>query len=419
MVDRVIATTSVADVKPLGDYGQRSWELITGTLQRQLTTEHAQLFAEPTESPAGVRWMSQAEGLIVPHSELPEAEATVIHERLATLSAEIETLADRFAAERDPAAQSLAIALRNALEVPNDTCIIAVGQQPVLVQWAHHLDIYDPPRGVLRRIITTPAKAAQAAAPVAAEPLHPATTPTAVAATLTQPPQADSWWMDLLWWLGWFLLAILLAILFWLALPACGIHGLKSFGPCAAGSETSRAPVIEDDDLDRQIRNLRRQIAESERACVATREVPNQSQPVEEKPSIEKIIREGDTKNLAGCWELQSDYTLYLGGDANRPVKVKDWEVCFDDQGGGQQTIRFENGEVCRGGVTSEFQGNQKLSITDVGDTPCQSSRTFGKVSRRQTQCTIDVSERAQCVSRDYNRRNEEGGSSVILKRQR
>lgn len=437
MAERRIATTRVDDVKPLGDYGQRSFEFVTGVVSRRLTPRHAALFAEPEDTANGVAWKSEAPGPIRPLASMGGEEADALREAVAALVLDILALADEFATSQDPAAQSVAIALRNAVETPNEECVFAVGDQPVIVQWAHHLDVYDPPTGVLSRIVRpAAAAAAAAAAPASAaaamEPdadIEPAVVHAAAPAGATAPARTRG---GLLWWLCWLLLAILLIILAARAVPACAISSLWLWSECGrAGAAAPVDAAVPDRSaaLEREIAELERQIADQERLCVASapKPAPPPPPPPEKKPTppppppketIEDVIKDKDVAKLEGCWQLESDYTLYEDGDAKRPMPVNDWKMCFDAKGNGDQTVRFKRGEVCEGGVKASFDAAGKLAILDQGAVPCRrNGRKSLSITQRRTVCDVADQNRASCQSLSLNK----GGSpvNVLLKRVR
>ncbi|WP_282605701.1 hypothetical protein [Pelagibius sp. Alg239-R121] len=411
MVDRRVATTRIDDVRPLGDYGQRSFEYITGVVERDLTERHVRLFAEPADEAGGIAWMTSAPGDVVALRSLSEPEAAELTSALGKLIEDILALAQRYADDRDPAAQSLAIALRNAVEVPNDECIFRVGDQPVIVQWAHHLDVYEPPHGVLSRFI---AHGSIAAAPssVSTSDVEDTTPPVTVlqmAPVATTAPPAFSW----LWWLGWLLLAVMLAWLLVLALPACGIAGFGFMNFCARAELPIEPETDEPADLEAEIAALERSVADAERQCIVTAERPEPSgPPAPAEPTIEEAIRDRDTSKLAGCWALESDYTLYDGGRKDRPLKVSNWNICFDGEGGGDQELGFTNGMTCKGTVSASVEDDGRLSVLDNSNFPCTPR---GQVQRRRTLCNVGQESKASCSSVDF--KNPRQGQTVIFRR--
>ena len=405
MVERRVAKTRIDDVRPLGDYGQRSFEFITGVVERDLTDRHVKLFAEPADESGGIAWMTPVPGEIVSLQSLPDVEADALKDTLGRLTEDILSLAQRYADDRDPAAQSLAIALRNSVEVPNDECIFRVGEQPVIVQWAHHLDIYEPPRGVLSRLIAHRSVAASTP-PIAETPVTAGPDLVLTAGPQSAARPASS----LLWWLGWLLLAAMIAWLLVLALPACGVFGLGFTNFCARADAPVLNIVDDTAELEAEIAALERSAADSERQCIA--EAKPEAPPAAPEPTIEDAIREGDTSKLAGCWELESDYTLYENGDEKRPLKVTNWQICFDGKGGGDQELGFNNGMTCKGTATASVEDDGRLSVLDDANLPCTQGL---RVLRRRTLCDLGQTGKASCSAVDF--KNPRRGQNVIFRR--
>lgn len=112
----------------LGSAAQRSCELSAGTVQRHLAEAAAAIFAEPIPTLRGavIEWSAPGPGRVEPLSSLTEDERAALRASLAAHVAAITALAGRLAAQATPDAFWLAEALRNALEVPDDTGLWAL-----------------------------------------------------------------------------------------------------------------------------------------------------------------------------------------------------------------------------------------------------------------------------------------------------
>ncbi|MCI4662047.1 MAG: hypothetical protein MRY63_09540 [Neomegalonema sp.] len=275
MVEQRIAATRTDHLRPLGAPGQRSYDFLIGTLQRALGNEHALLFAEPAQSAGAsgsVDWYSNAGGVIRPLSALSELEAQAAKERLGQLRDDILGLAERYEAAGDEASQRVAIALRNALEIPGEDSVYLVGEQPVLIQWAHRLDRQHAPRGVLSQIV--PRK-------VVETPVQP------LPETITElaPRSVPSWW-----WL-WALLGLVTALVLYLTLTACGIRGFGWLNHCPVPQEVS-ALALQDSargELQEELRGLEQRLAEADGACQPRPQVVERlpERPVQPEPEPE------------------------------------------------------------------------------------------------------------------------------------
>lgn len=414
MADRIITITRADDVKPLGEPGQRSYEFITGVVERELGAQHAALFAEPELKLDGVAWTTGVAGVIHPLDAKTEAEQANLTQSLGLLVADILAVAERYASERDPAAHALANALKNAVEVPGDDCIFAVGDQPVIVRWAHLLDVHTAPNGVLSRLVAPRAPSNKTSTE--------ATSSTSTAASMASldalPTDSRlihhvyynaSGCTGWLWWLGWLVLAILIAVFLYRALPACGITTGWWLGGCA---QANAAMTPNDTDLQSEIDSLERQVFQAGRQCNVQGDIPKTSV----EPSIEDVLREQDTAKLKGCWNLGSDYTLYIEGDTDRPVSVTDWNVCFDGNGGGEQDVMFSDGTGCAGPVNASFDEDGRLMVLDEGNVQCRvGPRAGSQIIKRRTQCDVGAQNQAQCWSADAT--DSERGSEITLGR--
>jgi hypothetical protein len=115
---------------------------------------------------------------------------------------------------------------------------------------------------------------------------------------------------------------------------------------------------------------------------------------------------------LEGCWNLDSNYTIrdVRTGQISR---VSAWRMCFDRNGQGRQTLTYENGVRCEGGVTGRFaQGS--LQIEDEAAVECSNG---SRIFRRIAQCTRSGDARAECESRQPDRPDGGGSARYTLRR--
>ena len=81
---------------------------------------------------------------------------------------------------------------------------------------------------------------------------------------------------------------------------------------------------------------------------------------------------EGDVSFLEGCWTLVTDYSI-TRTDTGEEYRTRDWQMCFDQSGRGSQTLNFDNGLSCNGGVDARFDPSGELVVVDQGMVPCDS----------------------------------------------
>jgi hypothetical protein len=129
MFEAFLTTTSSEGLRALGSAPQRSFELITGTVRARLGNAHAALFAEPVATEFGDRfdWYATLPGKARRLADLPEPEAEALRATRDALAADIRSLAAEIAASGAPDDLRLSEALTNALVVPDDNHVWAIG----------------------------------------------------------------------------------------------------------------------------------------------------------------------------------------------------------------------------------------------------------------------------------------------------
>ncbi|MEM9307582.1 MAG: hypothetical protein AAGA74_09810 [Pseudomonadota bacterium] len=264
MINAFLTNTSTEGLKPLGTAPQRSYELVSDTVRDRLGDEHAALFAEPVATQYGDRfdWYAPVNGKALPLARVEDTEQ--VRDRLALLVGDVKAEAEALLASKLPEDQRLGEALANALEVPDEASVFVVvsedgsDPQPVLVNWAWTLDEQRAVRGVLtgmdRRVPEKrpgyvpqpPITAAKRVAPVA---------------TGVSPVW---WWLV---WLGWALLALVIAAIIALLVEPCALR-LPWLPDTCARAEPIPDSIAEDRALlEDQIALAQKEIAMKDRLC--------------------------------------------------------------------------------------------------------------------------------------------------------
>lgn len=218
----------------------------------------------------------------------------------------------------------------------------------------------------------------------------------------------------------WIAFAVLVAVVFWILLGACGLtwpggRPMLAFCPAdvaarpvdpALGAEQERQRALQSSIRDLEIALLGRPY------CPPAAPTPiEQEPPPEPMPSLEETIREGDVQALEGCWEQASDLTLQVI-DTGELITVQNWEVCFADDGRGHQTMTFTSGVQCRGDVNASFPDADTLKIDDTDHMPCDNgSRNVAST----TTCKLAGDGTAECVRSDQD--NPQNASPVTMRR--
>lgn len=275
MSDAFLTNSSTEGLKPLGTAPQRSFELVSGTVQSSLGDAHAALFAEPVATQYGDRfdWYATVPGKPVPiaSSADPQAARAV----LDALVADVRTEAEALLASKSSEDQRLGEALANALEVPDDASIYVIergakdaGIQPLLVNWAWIRDEQVAVRGALTGTEQRPIPAKLSAATAA---------PTPVA---TSDGSLIWWWLV---WLGWALLALIIATIIALMIEPCGLR-IPGLPNNCAKTEVTTDPLVDARNIfEDQIARVQKEIAIKDRLCqpdFALLPIPEPAAPV-------------------------------------------------------------------------------------------------------------------------------------------
>ncbi|OLS45362.1 hypothetical protein BV509_14110 [Rhodovulum sulfidophilum] len=339
MFEALIVTTSSAGLTALGSREQRSYELIADTVRDRLGPDHAALFAEPVATEQGDRydWYAPVPGRVRRLDALIPEERGALLQRLEALRADIGALADEIGAEGSPAAERLSEALRNALQVPGEDCIHAIGDgpapQPVLVNWAWTGDRQRSERGQLTGAARTPPRApvAAAAAGASATGAGIGTVPDGAAAAVAARGGGIGLW-PLLLWLGWLILALMLAAIVALLVPACGLRGLAGVSFCPAPPPEASAADASTLILQDQIDRIEREIAIADRACQpAPPPPPPAAAPVEESRYDRALDDAGATRgdlNFSLFWTGASDIDLAVTCPTGARISYRAKNVC-------------------------------------------------------------------------------------------
>lgn len=207
MADRLIATSSTVGLRQLGLHGQpviAAHRQLATILGSRLGAAHAGLLALPRVDPNGGRidWYTALPGPIRRIADLPPEEQAPLLAAAERLTADIAGLGAALV-QSGGTGELVGRMLALAVQTPGPEHLHAVGEQPVLVMWAHESE----------------AVAAAPVVPMATPP--PAPPPTAAAAPALASVPAAPVGRGPLGWLLWLLPLLLLLLLAFLGLRAC------------------------------------------------------------------------------------------------------------------------------------------------------------------------------------------------------
>jgi hypothetical protein len=117
---------------------------------------------------------------------------------------------------------------------------------------------------------------------------------------------------------------------------------------------------------------------------------------------------------LEGCWELDGQDFNVRNVQTNTITSYNVWEICFDANGDGRQTLSAEDGKTCEGGSSATFEEDGKLRISDLAAVEC---RDDSVIFRRETVCTLTAEGGAECRSTQPD--DARGGQSNVRLRRK
>lgn len=359
-----IASIQLSGLRPLGGAGDRDYARLRDMLMSRLGQRHAGLLAEPVYSPDGSRvdWYVRGAQRGVPLSSLPAPERELAEKRLDELRSDILRLAQTLETENSSGA-ALAACLRNAVTVPGPDNFYAIqhgdgtGYWPVLVAWAHSFDETPGYQGGLSTTIPLrPAPAAGSSRKQRVKDTAPPIQPSVATGTFAAADRTPLRWN----WLLWPLFVLLLAIIFWLLLRACGFvpapYSFLNF--CRPLYSTSMMQQEETGRLLDVMRNLEQQLAVQQSDCANRRAllVPPDPSVTADPIPVPDPVPAPDPQEQG-----TRDLVIQSGGSLGRLQFTLTWEGRSDldlavtcPNG---QTISYERKRNCGGTLDVDMMG--------------------------------------------------------------
>lgn len=193
----------------------------------------------------------------------------------------------------------------------------------------------------------------------------------------------------------------------YLLLQACAISlPLLNANACKTAQQISTADILQSASLRHA--NLQRHIFELERELAARQCVRVPPDP--NAPLTEEGWDNRDLAMLFGCWELDTTYRT-RDVDTNEIRSYSKWQMCFDLQGNGTQSMQANDGTLCEGTVQGAFQ-NDRLSLIEPGNLACADG---SYIHQRQITCAPAPQGQASC---DTLQPETSGAAKVGFKRQ-
>lgn len=372
--------TPLAELRPIGSEGERSFARVSALIERHLSPRHATILADPVpvRNGSGIDWYTDADGEVVPLSALSVEEASEATTTLRGILSDIRDAADRLeAAGGQGRQQAAAAALRNATVFPGEESVFVVKDgediRPIVVAWSY--EGHDPLAAHAFSVSAFGSDRQTGAAPFAPvtettyrdsneyESMQPAE---GVASTHATTIVAGRSARRFGWgWLVPVLPAALSLLLFSavvaLLLPACGLRtpfGTVSFGFPASygcGSIVSAAMLparSEANTLQRELSVVQQEYQRQRLACLIPQAsaIPQPSQAALPVPAEEDFSQRVDQRGEAQItliWDGQDDLDLFV--------------KCPDGR-----TISYQNVQACGGTLDIDQNTNNNVRINPV-----------------------------------------------------
>ena len=122
---------------------------------------------------------------------------------------------------------------------------------------------------------------------------------------------------------------------------------------------------------------------------------PPEPPPTPPEDIPQEAWQDQDIGFLEGCWTLISPLRMNEVS-TGRSIGVRQWQICFDQQGNGFQTVTMENGMTCSGPIGGNFLPNGNLRLEDRADLPC--AGTSMRIFRIVNECRRLPDGTARCI---------------------
>lgn len=350
----LIHSGTLSGLRALGSGGANAIDVhsqITRDLRATLGDAYAALFAEPSIDGLRVDWFAatpQRGAETGRLSDATEERRNAGEQRLREIARAVLARGETLGRSDQPAQRILGEMMRNALEIPDESAIWLVGDQPVLTFWGFVKDADRTPPGLVAGII----RRRDAMAPSPAEPAFAAAGAARARPSITGRRVASA------------LLAVM-AIVF---VAATGLALLRA---CAIGFPASLTgwivdycPISADDRIKDDILDERaRQLALQEQLNALTVKVALDEQARELRRIAEAQPRVSD---LVGCWRRRDEMVV-----TTQPRVTAVQHFCIDPSGAGWRGVEHSDGQGCVGPARATFPARDRLGLA-LAAAPCR-----------------------------------------------
>ena len=192
------------------------------------------------------------------------------------------------------------------------------------------------------------------------------------------------------------MIAIVIAIV---VTPACLVVfdqniGVGSCSAIEGGHIRKKLSLNKNDALENKITALEKELLSIDCSSTRVTEINTSGSINVEEWQNKKI------STLENCWKLVGDQLKFRNIETSEISTVHTWSLCFNEVGEGNQTL-LSNMMTCKGNVSAQFLDDGNLEILDSKDVQCNNNTV---IFRREMNCTLDFSGRANCKSSQPDR---------------
>ncbi len=303
---------------------------LAAEIARHLSPAHALLLARPERTEGGMAWTADGASRSR-YAELPAEARRALDLAAGAILSDIRRLAESGVA---PAMREAWPALR---EIPDMGHLFAVDGRPVLAAWGHAGDGAGVTGRLARLDDGVPWRAAARAPWGRYGAALGVLAALALAAGLLLPWAAP-----------------------WLVQPpaACAI---------VPGQLDAMRGQMELESRGQELRTLLATLTEEagrrQLQCPIPAAPPVAPPPAPRAALPERQWGQRDVGMLNGCWSLATQ--MSAGRDRESMVRLRSWQLCFDEHGAGRQTETLKDGRSCDGPLAAAFDRGDLLHVTE------------------------------------------------------
>ncbi|MBR5734387.1 MAG: hypothetical protein IKX79_02440 [Desulfovibrionaceae bacterium] len=386
-MSNLVCTTPASSMHALAWQGiavSDCYAQIRAMLQRhpRLGDRYVLLFAEPVRNNENnsIDWYTPVQGLVRPLLSLTEDEQAAMRSSLANMASELRSYAEELRIQPEPSRSMRGHILDLALRFPDESCLYAVGGQPVFTCWGFGPGTPGADPQDLCRIAPAMPRNESPRPPVHEEMQEADPIPPAAPQEREVPPppvqpgnrRRGGW----LWLLPLLLLLLLaaLAVTSFGGLPTLSGHTIFNAPLLWSGDEAEQAAALREKNaaLRGSLASLTERLKRHAQLCRTNTAIapapPIPPKQESQKPELSIPENPSDLAFLKGRWRCETDL---MNARTGAPVTL---EFLFDAKGEAVTRI-LERGDICRGTARAELSAEGVHFALD--EQRCTSGNTY------------------------------------------